>query len=199
MPLTRAQASSFLLPKLDPSRPTPHLSLSTDLSFVEGNQQAIQQQYQQQLQQQQSIASHASSSSQPQLPPAQLGATPRRRSSLGPNPPQTSASSTASLHGAGRNNQLGPHPEDTNPPPPVTPSPFPQTRKADVAFGEAVGVPLASYTFGTDPGKGKDGKGKGRETDKAWVGKEEGGGWVGVWRFGGEVGKLRGRGRGTGG
>lgn len=196
--LNRAQATALLLPGPTAGTSNAHLSLSADISFVESNKQAVAQQQLMQQQQQHSLSSHPSSSvpqlSQPH-PFPQLTGAPRRRSSLGPNPPSTStsASSTTSLPATLRTN-LPPQPQHRSDPPP-TPSPFPQTRKADVGFGEAVGVPLTSYTFGADGGKGGMGtsKGKGRETDQAWVGREEGGGWVGVWRFGAEVGELRSR------
>ncbi|KAL8284219.1 hypothetical protein RQP46_004968 [Phenoliferia psychrophenolica] len=177
--LTRAQATSLLLPSLAPSA---HLTLSAELSYVEGHPSARQH------------------------PVPILGDPPRRRDGTRePSVRDYRPHSRVDSNGIGAGADHGPKV-------PVTPSPAPGTRASDAEWVDATGVPVWSYAFvpmGEETPDEPDertaepaprrGKGKAREKKfgdgRVWVGREGGdqgtGSWIGVWEFKGDVAFVR--------
>lgn len=195
MPLTRAQATAFLLPSLTQAA---HLHLSADLSFVEGDRAALA-----------AAAPPPPPPHGPSVPhpfPQLAGSTnARRRSSLGPALNGAAHTATTTAAGSSRSaphalsslSGSTSHEDSLVATGPITPAPMPQTRRGDVDYGETVGVPLKSFSFertddGADSNSSGVKSGKRREgAGRVWVGREggEGGNWVGVWQFGAEIGQ----------
>ncbi|KAM0753351.1 hypothetical protein T439DRAFT_354775 [Meredithblackwellia eburnea MCA 4105] len=186
--ITRLQAASLLLPSI-PSA-SAHLTLSADLSYVEGQPTSASQTH------------HARPVPTLSDPPRRRGHMPTSSSSGPKAPPATLASRLTSL-------SIG---MEGGPKVPVTPSPFPATRASDVDFVESVGVPVWNYAFevgGEEQGERRrrvssndlNGGANGSTKDKndgrgrVWVGRDGGekgrGGWVGVWEFRGDVAFVR--------
>ncbi|ORY77627.1 TRAPP trafficking subunit Trs65-domain-containing protein [Leucosporidium creatinivorum] len=185
--LNRAQAASFLLPSLQAQHGSqPHLSLSADVSYIEGAPTPAQATEFQSTpsaaalrEKRNSISSTSALGRGP--PPSSSSTLPARRGSL---PPLDLVAGSASIAGAG-------------PKVPLTPSPFPSTRANDSQYASAKeGVSLWSYVFGSGAGPDSREKGKGKQGGRVWVGREqvEGGAegdWIGVWEFGGDVAFVR--------
>lgn len=187
--LTRSQAISFLIPETNStsnsnSKTTtnaPHLSLTADLSFVDGpstsssgsrpSQFAQQQQQQQRTRKDSFVTSFNLDLSE--------GAF---TTSSAPPPP---------------------HSSDSKPSPysPTTPNPIPSTRIGDMNYEEnGREVPIWSYVFGENEVESNkksstlvnEEKDYESERGRVWVGREGGeesnGSWIGVWEFKGVVG-----------